>query len=220
MNDSLLWVGGVYERRALGHHGLTLLRNDLLLPLPARRGQHQQACLVMVDLVGSTRLAHLLPLEDYAALMAEFVQVLILSFEARLGQVLQHQGDAVLALWPAEGTGAGVAAGQETHERAARLALAGALGVGLQVRAGVALGPVVTGWVGGQLSAYGLPVNYARRLCDAAAPGETLVCEHTWARTGHPPHHVPRPLPPLRGFGEDCRAYAVGVPSGERMKTG
>ncbi|WP_102128471.1 adenylate/guanylate cyclase domain-containing protein [Deinococcus planocerae] len=193
---------------------------DLLFPLPARRPDPGRACLVMVDLVGSTRLAHLLPLEDYAALMAEFVQVLVLSFEARGGRVLQHQGDAVLGLWPHGEVGAGVAAGHESHERAARLGLAAALGVRLQVRAGVALGAVITGPVGGQHSAYGLPVNYARRLCDAARPGETLVCGEAAAGLGHPGTLVARPLPPLAGFGPGCRAYALREVGAGAMKTG
>ncbi|WP_216325725.1 adenylate/guanylate cyclase domain-containing protein [Deinococcus aestuarii] len=193
---------------------------DLLFPLPARRPDHGQACLVMVDLVGSTRLAHLLPLEDYAALMAEFVQVLVLSFEARGGRVLQHQGDAVLGLWAEGEVGPAVLAGHETHERAARLGLAATLGARLQVRAGVALGAVITGWVGGQLSAYGLPVNYARRLCDAAVPGETLVCGAAAAHLGFPGTLAERPLPPLAGFGPECRAYTVREVGAGAMKTG
>lgn len=53
----------------------------LLLPLPADPPAPEQACLVMVDLVGSTRIAHGLSLGAYATLMAEFVQVLMLSVE-------------------------------------------------------------------------------------------------------------------------------------------
>jgi len=197
--------------------------NDLLLPLPACPPVAQTACLVLVDLVGSTRLAHHLPLAHYAALMAEFVQLLILSFEVRGGQVLQHQGDAVLALWPVAQTAQGVTAALEAHGRAARLGLAGALGLELQVRAGAAVGPVVMGPVGGQPSAYGLPVNYARRLCDAACPGETLVCEEALLQAGTSLRGVARALPSLRGFGEGCRAYSMAsadaLPA-ERMKTG
>lgn len=164
---------------------------------------------MMVDLVGSTLLAQGLPLEIYAALMAEFVQVLILSAEALGGRVLQHQGDAVVALWSAEQAQWGMWAALDAHERAARLGLAGALGVQLQLRAGVALGPVIMGMVGGQLSAYGLPVNYARRLCDAASPGETLVCDQVARQHVDGALLAARPLPPLQGFGPGCRAYTV-----------
>lgn len=194
----------------------------LLLPLPADPPAPEQACLVMVDLVGSTRIAHGLSLGAYATLMAEFVQVLMLSFEVHGGQVLQHQGDAVLALWPAERAEQALRAAVEAHDRAAHLGLAGSLGLTLQVRSGVASGEVVTGVVGGQPSAYGLPVNYARRLCDAAEPGETLICEAAARAVGSAAALRPRPLPPLRGFGPDCRAHRVlsGAAPTTPMKTG
>ncbi|WP_104991724.1 adenylate/guanylate cyclase domain-containing protein [Deinococcus sp. NW-56] len=195
----------------------------LLLPLPAVPPVPEAACLVMADLVGSTHIAHALPLSTYAALMAEFVQVLILSFEVHGGQVLQHQGDAVLALWPAGAAGQALRAALEVHDRAAGLGLARSLGQALQVRAGLAAGEVVTGMVGGQLSAYGLPVNYARRLCDAADPGETLLCAAAAREVGTALALAPRALPPLRGFGPDSRAYRVLAPAGPGvvpMKTG
>lgn len=195
----------------------------LLLPLPADPPACEEACLVMVDLVGSTRIAHGLPVTTYATLMAEFVQVLILSFEVYGGQVLQHQGDAVLALWPAAGAVQALRAAVGAHERAAGLGLARSLGLELQVRSGVAAGTVVTGVVGGQPSAYGLPVNYARRLCDAADPGETLVCGSAAQAVGTALALVPRPLPPLRGFSPESRAYRVALPAAQDttpMKTG
>lgn len=126
----------------------------------------------------------------------------------------------MLALWQADGVASGVAAGHEAHERAARLGLAGRLGVTLRVRVGVALGPVITGPVGGQPSAYGLPVNLARRLCDAAEPGETLTCGEVAASLGFPAHLRSRLLPPLAGFGTDCRAYGVREVVAGGMKTG
>jgi len=199
---------------------------DLLLPLPVQPTPSQLACLVMVDLVGSTRLAHQLPLDHYMALMAEFVQVLILSFEARGGLVLQHQGDAVLALWDEQHVNAAITAALEAHQRSARLSLAAMLGVQLQVRSGVAVGRVITGMVGGQPSAYGLPVNYACRLCSAADIGETLVCgsAKNLAVTRHV-EYLPRPLPALRGFGTECLAFTAKLrpsaqPRPAHMKTG
>ncbi|UQN07487.1 adenylate/guanylate cyclase domain-containing protein [Deinococcus sp. QL22] len=183
---------------------------DLLLPLPAQTTPSQLACLVMVDLVGSTRLAHQLPLDYYTSLMAEFVQVLILSFEARGGQVLQHQGDAVLALWNEQNVSAGITAALEAHERSARLSLAAMLGVSLQVRSGVAVGQVITGMVGGQPSAYGLPVNYACRLCSAADPGETLVCGTASEMNRlQQVNYTPRILPSLHGFNTECVAFTA-----------
>ncbi|MVN86793.1 adenylate/guanylate cyclase domain-containing protein [Deinococcus sp. HMF7620] len=179
---------------------------DLLLPLPGPQDDTVAACIVLVDLVGSTALAQQLTLSHYMALMQEFVQVMLLSFEARGGQVLQHQGDAVLAWWPAQHAGQACAAAQDAHRRASRLNLAGQLGVQLHLRAGVSAGPVLMGMVGGQLSAYGLPVNYAKRLCDAARPGDTLICDGVSSRL---PQHLTWPCAPLAlaGFGAQCSAH-------------
>jgi class 3 adenylate cyclase len=180
-----------------------------LLPLPSAPTETQSACLVLVDVVGSTELAHALPLQTYMALMTEFVQVTILSFEARGGQVLQHQGDAVLAYWDSRHLASACEAALEAHDRAARLALAGLLGVQLRLRAGVAAGEVVTGTVGGQPSAYGLPVNYARRLCDAAGVGETLACGRVSAQELRGIRCEPRPPLALQGFGSACEAVTL-----------
>ena len=184
---------------------------ERLLPLPAVKVEPTRASLVLVDVVGSTRLAHALELGHYQALMAEFVQVMILSFEAAGGQVLQHQGDAVLALWPEGCERKAVFAALGAHERAARLSLAGYLGVQLQVRVGAAYGEVITGPVGGQMSAYGLPVNYSRRLCDAAAAGQTIVCQDLSGAAQGPWRVVKRPALSLQGFGPDCVGYELVV---------
>lgn len=192
---------------------------DLLLPLPPQELESIRACLVMVDLVGSTVIAHRLPLSHYMALMTEFVQVMILSFEASGGEVLQHQGDAVLALWPADRTAQAAQAALQAHERAARIGLAEMLGLPLRLRAGLAVGEVITGVVGGQPSAYGLPVNYARRLCEASQPGETLACsgvlQHLEPTRDPTRQSVSNRILDLQGFGHGCRAYRL-VPLRER----
>ena len=182
---------------------------------------------MLLDLVGRTYLAHALMLDLYMALMTEFIQVMILSFEVRGGHVLQHQGDAVLAYWPQDHLLQAASAGLETHDRARRISLASMLGIHLTVRVGMASGEVITGLVGGQLSAYGLPVNYARRLCDAAKPGETLICSSMASAIEHsswPIGHI-EPSPPLAlaGFGTECSAYrlqssSISTPQPTRMK--
>lgn len=191
---------------------------DLLLPLPSEPQDTTPACLVMVDLVGSTRLARSLPLGHYMALMSEFIQLMILSFEVRGGQVLQHQGDAVLGYWPADQTDVACLAALEVHERAGRLNLAEMLGTVLEVRVGMAVGEVITGVVGGQLSAYGLPVNYAKRLCDSAEPGETRVSVLVaQLAAGRALLDACAPLN-LPGFGAGCQAYRLRAPEQAQMK--
>lgn len=185
----------------------------LLLPLPRQDAEVQRVSVLMTDLVGSTRLARELPLAQYAALMTEFVQLLILTCEAWGGRALQHQGDSVVACWPEEYAPKAVRCALETPLRAERLEIARALGVRLQVRSGVASGLVMVGEVGAQVTAYGLPLNLARRMCDAALAGETLVCADVQARclsAQAPLSFEPRlHLPHLRDFDEDCPTYTA-----------
>gem|GEM_PF-2469099 len=152
--------------------------HERLLPFPdpPSSADLHGACILVADLVGSTRLLRTLPLGQYVALMTELIQLLILHFEAHGAQVLQHQGDAVVCMWPPEASGRAVQAALESHVRAADLSLATLLGLQLQLRVGLAVGEVISGPVGGMLSAYGMPVNLARRLCSTALPGETLTC--------------------------------------------
>lgn len=152
----------------------------LLPPLPAPR---REVSVLFVDVVGSTRLAQQLSLELYGALMAETLRVLILCCTSYGGEVLQHQGDAVVAIWSASEAASALQAAVQTHVRAAGVGLAARLGLRLALHAGVASGTVVLGSVGGSLTAHGLPINFARRLCDAAGGGDTLVCGETLALT-------------------------------------
>ena len=192
---------------------------DLLLPLSAEPLRATPVCVVLVDLTGSTSLAQTLPLTHYMALMTEFVQVMILSFEARGGIVLQHQGDAVLGYWPAARASDACQVALEAHDRAARLGLADLLGAALKLRAGVALGDVIVGPVGGQPSAYGLPVNYARRLCDAAHSGETLACAATAEQIGANIVEQPYEALTLRGFGPGCRVHRLTLRDATHLQT-
>ena len=150
----------------------------LLLPPspPGAPSTRRPVCAVVVDLVGSTSLAHRLPLEHYTALMGELMQVLYLHLEMLRGHVLQHQGDAVICLWDIEDTPYALEAALTAHARAAGLGLAQLLGEELHLRCGVACGEVMMGVIGGIEAAYGLPVNLARRLCDAGQRGWTLTC--------------------------------------------
>lgn len=189
--------------------------SQLLLPLPRQAPEVQRVSVLMTDLVGSTRLARDLPLEGYATLLTEFVQLLILSCEAWGGRVLQHQGDSVVACWPEDHTSQAVRCALDAPPRAARLELARLLGVNLRVRSGLAHGTVVVGEVGSQVTAYGLPLNLARRMCDVATADETLVCAQvqTLCVEAQAPlaFMLRSDMPSLRGFEMDCLAYTASV---------
>lgn len=195
----------------------------LALPDPADHAGQRPACLLFADVAGSTALAHRLPLSQYAALMADLVQVLLLHFEMHRGQVLQHQGDAVVCLWEAGDVPAALLAAVQAHDRAARLELSAALGVRLELRVGLAYGDVIMKRLLGTDSAYGLPTNLAQRLSRAAQPGETLVCPQVLALA---PELVAeaRPAVALPGFEMVQTIYRVqgrpAVGRRSRMKTG
>lgn len=191
---------------------------QLLHSLPRQPAQTRQVSVLMLDLVSSTRLARDLPLEHYAVLMTEFVQLLILSCEAWGGEVLQHLGDGVVACWPEERTVQAVRCSVEAPVRVAHLGLARQLGLSLQVRGGMAHGTVVMSQVGAQQTAYGLPMNLARRMCDAALPDQTMVCagvrEVCQAADAPLRFRQRQDLPALRGFGMECLAFtAHALPS-------
>ncbi|PYE50016.1 adenylate/guanylate cyclase domain-containing protein [Deinococcus yavapaiensis] len=170
--------------------------------VPVRSSERHHICALFADVVGSTRLSQTLPLEAYYEVMVEAVQLLILSCAANGGDVLQHQGDSVLALWDARHTPHALEAAFALHDRLGRLVVAKQRGLHLQLHAGVACGEVIFGEIVGARSAYGTPLNLARRLCDLATPGEILLCEETTRRV--PPtlvdagrREVPRGFPPV-----------------------
>lgn len=171
------------------------------LALPAQR----RVCAVFADVVDSTGLAHRLGLLDYAEVMTEALQVLMLACGARGGEVLTHQGDAVVALWPEDHVEFALACAMELHPRLEALRVAVRHGECLRLRVGLAAGDVLLSLVGGSLTAYGLPVNLARRLCDAAPPGQSFACasvRELGTRAGWGPEAAlrPRGFAPIRAF--------------------
>jgi adenylate cyclase len=193
--------------------------NDLLLSLPATEPDQQPVTVVFADVVGSTELAHQLPLCQFSALMAELLQVLFLHFDLHGSRVLQHHGDGVLGVWDGRRAADALNAATTAHGRAARLDLARQLGLSLQLHCGVASGEVCLTQVGSGLTPLGLPPILARRLCDAAGPGETLACQTSL-------HSAPQARVlaiserPLRGFPNGVRAVRVLEAATAGMKIG
>ncbi len=151
-----------------------------------RAHECRRVSVVFVDLVASTRLARSLRSDEYFDLMGEILTVLAGEIEALEGQVLQFQGDAVLAAFGA------MNAHEDDALRALRAAHAairavedfGArAGLELRARAGVDTDLATTGWIGGEYTVFGNVVNLARRLTSVAEPGEVLVSERTRLET-------------------------------------
>ncbi len=156
----------------------------------ARIHERRHISVVFVDLVASTKLARSLESDAYFDLMGEILTVLAGEIEAHGGEVLQFQGDAVLAAFGATDTETNE---QESHAlRALRAAQASLKaieafgrrsGLNLCGRAGVDTDLATTGWVSGEFTVFGNVVNHSRRLCSAAEPGSVFVSGNTRAET-------------------------------------
>jgi adenylate cyclase len=160
-------------------------------------GTEREVVILITDVRGFTAASSMLKpaelVESLNSLLTLQTEVIV----AHGGDIDKFMGDAVLAVWPAEGDGL---------ERAARCALAlqarmnetrpawgpsaamGPAAVMREVALGAALhaGTVVTGAVGSaarrDFTVIGHTVNVTAHLCAAAGRGEVLVTETTWAR--------------------------------------
>lgn len=155
--------------------------------LPAQVQERRRVSVLFVDLVASTRLAKAYHSEEYFDLMGEILTVLAGEIEALEGHIVQFQGDAVLAAFGL------VKTHSDDSLRALRAAKAaiqavrayGAkVGLELEGRAGVDVDEATTGWVGNEYTLFGSVVNFSRRLCSAAQPGEVLVSERAVSAVG------------------------------------
>lgn len=149
--------------------------------LLSRKAERRQITVMFCDLVGSTTLSEQLDPEDLRVLMQSYQTVAGKVIERYGGHVAQYLGDGIMTYfgWPQ--------AHEDDAERAVRagLDIVGAVGqvdapTPLQVRIGVATGPVVVGETGaGDASVPNLAVgetpNLAARLQGVARADEIVV---------------------------------------------
>ncbi len=148
-------------------------------PAPARpqEAERRQITVMFCDLVGSTALSEKLDPEDLRSLMQDYQKACGGVIERYEGHVAQYLGDGLMTYfgWPR--------AHEDDAERAVRASLEIVEAVGtmeLQVRIGVATGPVVVGETGaGDASvpklAVGETPNLAARLQGLASADEIVV---------------------------------------------
>ncbi|MBT9385127.1 AAA family ATPase [Pseudooceanicola sp. CBS1P-1] len=138
----------------------------------APQGERRILTLMFADLVGSTRLAAQLGVEEYTDLMDRFHRIGQAQVRTCGGRLLQHYGDGLLAAF-------GMA---EEAEDAAGASIAAALALaeripdeldGARVRIGLHAGAVLCRIGGGELipQVTGLDVNIAARVAESAGPG-------------------------------------------------
>jgi class 3 adenylate cyclase len=157
-----------------------------------------------VDLSGFTSLTQALTSAELSGMLSEFSASVSDVVHADGGRVIKFIGDAVMWVSPTADQLAKAARDMVDHPKARD--------AGLQVRAGLAYGPMLA--LDGDY--FGNPVNLAARLVAAAEPGQILASSELldglsgWTAT---------PIEPLtlRGFTDQVKAYALdhdpGLPS-------
>lgn len=211
---------------SLGHRRKILARIADLRDAPAAvvppapvedQSERLYLTVVFCDLVGSTQLAHSLGEERFTDLLGEFYRAVDGAVDRYGGHVAQYHGDGVLIYFGypqalEDAALRGVMAACESCRRVGAIAVPGARP--MQVRVGVASGPVVIGdrhlsqhARGGR--AYGAVVNLAARLQAEAQPGGVVVSDTTAALIKHHFELNFLGLRQLKGIDEPAPVYAV-----------
>jgi class 3 adenylate cyclase/tetratricopeptide (TPR) repeat protein len=199
------------------------LQNELLSPASlSAAAERRQLTVMFCDLVGSTALSHTLDPEQLRDLMRAYQQASGQVIEKYGGHVAQYLGDGLMVYfgWPQ--------AHEDDGERAVRASLdiVGAVksvpaAAPLQVRIGIATGPVVVGETGaGDASvpkvAVGETPNLAARLQGLAGADEIVVGLSTQRLLGASFEYCDLGQHLLKGVVEPARAWRVlGVASVE-----
>jgi class 3 adenylate cyclase/tetratricopeptide (TPR) repeat protein len=179
------------------------------LALPA--GERRHLTVMFCDLVGSTALSHVLDPEELNALIQVYRRTcgdVVARYE---GYVAQYLGDGLLAYfgWPV--------GYEDAAERGVRAALDIVQAVKairaarpLQVRIGLATGPVVVGAGGADTGlAVGETPNMAARLQGLAEPGEVVIAPATRHLLSAALSLTDLGLRPLKGIDQPVRAWRV-----------
>jgi class 3 adenylate cyclase len=149
------------------------------------------------DLSGFTALTQTLTPAELSAMLSEFGDTVSDVVHADGGRVVKFLGDAVMWVSPKPERLATAAFDLVHHPRACE--------AGLQVRAGLGYGPILT--LSGDY--FGNAVNLAARLVAAAAPGQILASEDVYKQLPQWPAIAQEPLQ-LKGFDAPVIAYQLG----------
>ncbi len=154
-----------------------------------------------VDLAGFTAMSRTLPLEKLSRIVSEFEAVCADAIHHGGGRVVKFLGDGVMYVAPTPALVAGIACHLVAHPRGTD--------AGLQARAGVAVGEVLTQ----DGDYFGPPVNLAARLLGIAGAGEVLATREVadvLRSAGWTLAELPEQ--PLRGFDEPVHPVRIVEP--------
>ena len=195
---------------------ITGLSTPAPLPAPPREAERRQITVMFCDLVGSTALSEKLDPEDLRTLMQSYQKAAGGVIERYEGHVAQYLGDGLMTYfgWPQ--------AHEDDAERAVRASLEIVEAVKavdgakapLQVRIGIATGPVVVGETGaGDASvpkmAVGETPNLAARVQGLAGPDEVVIGPSTQRLVGNAFTADDLGEHSLKGIVEATRAWLI-----------
>jgi predicted ATPase/class 3 adenylate cyclase len=206
------------QRPALGDEALEAALVALRARIAALASQvpleRRHVTVLFGDLCGFTAMSERMDPEDVSELMNALWERVDAAIVRHGGRIDKHIGDAVMALWGADG------AREDDPEQALHAALdiqaqlssflAGPP-EGLRMRIGVHTGPVLLGVVGtlGELTVMGDTVNTASRLEQAAAEGTILISHGTYRHVSGAFDVEPQAPLRLKGKQEPLQVYRV-----------
>jgi class 3 adenylate cyclase/tetratricopeptide (TPR) repeat protein len=188
--------------------------------------ERKMVTVLFADLVDSTELARRYDAERAREILGRFFDMATEELFALRGRPEKFIGDAVMAVFGVptvdeEDALRAVRAGLAIRGRLLRLSDTLGLPEPLEVRVGIDSGEAAAGLgPAGQLLVTGSVVNVAARLQVAAAPGEVLVGQTTFALTDTDVTYGPRRDVEAKGFDGDLAAFPVtGLSTRSRRRT-
>jgi class 3 adenylate cyclase/tetratricopeptide (TPR) repeat protein len=187
-------------------------------PSPAAEqwGERRQATVLFADIAGYTALCASMDAEQVQALLHRFYELTDRTVDAYGGNVIDHAGDGVLAVFGAPVAHAddperAVRAALDMQEAAAQLA--DATGRALRLHVGIAAGEVVAAVISGgakpKYTITGDVVNLAARLVALAEAGETVVSRPVYGALSDIVDAQDLGEKPVKGFEAPARVYRV-----------
>jgi class 3 adenylate cyclase/tetratricopeptide (TPR) repeat protein len=199
--------------------------DESIAPSESRgEAERRQLTVLFCDLVGSTALSRKYDPEDLRTVMRAYEQACQSAIERYGGHVARFMGDGVLAYFGypiahEDDAERAISAGLTVCEHVAAVDASPIEVPALQVRVGVATGPVVVGDVIGdgsarEFAAVGEAPNVAARLQGEAKPGEVLVAPLTQTLARGLFDFEPLKASALKGLDEPMQVFRV---RGERI---
>ncbi len=158
-------------------------------------GVEREVVILITDVRGFTAASRQMKPADLIEALNHLLAMQTEVITAHGGDIDKFMGDAVLAVWPAEGDGPAQAARcalalqakmRETRPAWARRDAAEQVRGEVALGAALHVGPVVTGAVGSEarrdFTVIGHTVNFTAHLCATAGRGQVLVTDALWAR--------------------------------------